>query len=98
MAAEATYVSLLSAREFRELIHQSIDERKPFTFMVKNKDGHHTIEAQFKTFVSKQLAVGVVLESITPIGVIFFTEEDSDARKPLVMTSHVSRATPTSLK
>ena len=98
MTAEATYVSLLSAGEIRKLIHQSIDENMPLTFTVRNKKGHQTLEAQFKVFVTKQLAVGVVLDSTTPIAVIFFTEDDSDARKPLVMTSHVSRATPASPK
>ena len=99
-SVEASYVSLLPALEFHELIHQSINEKKPVTFTVTDKTGKHqtVIEASFKVFTSDNYAVGSLHEKNKQVYVFFAPKKYGEDEKPRVVIALFKSATPTSPK
>ena len=97
-SVKASYVSLLPAQEFRELIHLSINEKKPVTFTVTDETGvgQTVIEASFKVFSSDNYTVGSLPESDKQLYVFFAPKKYGENENPRVVIALFRSATPTS--
>jgi len=73
--------SSLSALEFRTLIHQSIDNKKPVSIEMENRDTRYFT---FESFLNENCAIGFEHEGTVIIVVLFYGEDHEGSDSPLI--------------